>query len=544
MRSCRGAVGLILLLFVALPAVFPFVELLRRPEAWSAWQEFGRLFALARTTLLLVVGTLVLALPTGTLLAVLLQRTDLSGRHWLNVLLLVPLFVPLPLLVAGWTMVFDALALPLTGLGAALVLHVLAALPWVVLLVGLGLCHVERLTEEDALTAAPPWQVLLRVTLRRALPALVAAALWVAVQTAAEVGVTDLFQVRTFAEEVYTQLVRPVGDADVDVLAARAVAVNVPAVLLFGGLTLLLVQRGQSRLPPLVRLSRPLLFPLGRGKGLVSGIVALLVGALVGVPIAGLLWRAGQSGAPPEWSWSVVAFHVGRAWRLDRGLLSDALLLAAWVGVQTTALALLACWLAREQRGFRTLVFVVAVLAWTLPGPLVGLGLKQAINGVLKIVEVPIVAELLYFGPSWLPVAWVQSIRLFPFAVALLWPTLRALPRDLFESARLDGATPSRELRHVVLPLTRSACCSCVLIVAALSLGEVSASKLISTPGATPFGQHVFMELHYGVGNHLAAQCLLLLAVLALVGPIALRTQFPPTMGSGRNPSCRWHRQR
>jgi len=143
--------------------------------------------------------------------------------------------------------------------------------------------------------------------------------------------------------------------------------------------------------------------------------------------------------------------------------------------------------------------------------------MKQTIDGLLRITDSPLLARLLYDGPSWLPVAWVQSIRLLPFAVALLWPPLRALPRDLFESARVEGASPGQELRRIVLPLTAGAWWRCGVVVAALSLGEVSASKLVSTPGATPFAQHVFMELHYGVGNHLAAQCLLLLATLALL---------------------------
>ena len=46
---------------------------------------------------------------------------------------------------------------------------------------------------------------LLRVTLRRALGAIAAAALAVAVLTAGDMTVTDLLQVRTYAEEAYLQ---------------------------------------------------------------------------------------------------------------------------------------------------------------------------------------------------------------------------------------------------------------------------------------------------------------------------------------------------
>ena len=50
-----------------------------------------------------------------------------------------------------------------------------------------------------------PAGVLLRVTLRRALGAIAAAALAVAVLTAGDMTVTDLLQVRTYAEEAYLQ---------------------------------------------------------------------------------------------------------------------------------------------------------------------------------------------------------------------------------------------------------------------------------------------------------------------------------------------------
>ena len=47
------------------------------------------------------------------------------------------------------------------------------------------------------------------MTLPRARGAVLAAAAWVALLTAHEITVTDMTQVRTFAEEVYTQFVLP-----------------------------------------------------------------------------------------------------------------------------------------------------------------------------------------------------------------------------------------------------------------------------------------------------------------------------------------------
>ena len=57
---------------------------------------------LAANTAALTAGTLVLALPSGCLLAVLLFRTSFPARRLLLFLLAVLLFVPLPIIVSSW----------------------------------------------------------------------------------------------------------------------------------------------------------------------------------------------------------------------------------------------------------------------------------------------------------------------------------------------------------------------------------------------------------------------------------------------------------
>src|SRR5207248_11584021 len=109
----------------------------------------------------------------------------------------------------------------------------------------------------------------------------------------------------------------------------------------------------------------------------------------------------------------------------------------------------------------------------------------------------------------------VQMIRRFPLARDLLWPAVRSLPRSLFESARLDGASPRQEFCRIVLPLTIRSGCLAAVVVAALSLGEISASKLVSTPGAQTFCEELFMQLHTGVDGDVAARSLLLLAAVS-----------------------------
>jgi iron(III) transport system permease protein len=543
------AVAVLLSLLIGVPLLLPFLDLFRHPSAWHAWREAERFSLLARNTLLLLAGVLLLALPAGVAGAVLLYRTDLPWRRAFRFATILTLFVPLTLFASGWQAALGTGGwLPVAvwstpppddpevtairpipwkpwaqGLPAAIWVHAVAGLPWVILLVGQGLCWVERELEEDALSAAGPGRVLWLVTLRRALPAIGAAALWVALQTATEISVTDMMKVRTFAEEVYTQLVAPdAADAAEPESAAlaRAVAVSLPGVLLTMGLILLTVGRWERRLPPLQTRAQPRLFRLGCWRWPLLVGVLVSAGVLAGVPVASLVWKAGLTGTPLAWSPGAVVYSVGNEVKVSGRTLLESLGLAALSGGLCTLLALVACWLAVGSWWFRAGLLGLLAAAWALPGPVIGLGLKDAIL-LLRDVGPPVVGKLLYYGPSPLPVLWAYLVRFFPCAVAVLWPVVRLVPRELRDAARVDGAGPLQEFRHLIWPLTALSSLAAGLAVAVLSLGELSASKLAETPGTWNFTHDVFNKMHYGVTNDLAALCLLLLAAVVLGGVAA-----------------------
>lgn len=546
MTGWRAAVLALLLVLIGLPLLTPFRDAFSHPAAWHVWDEGGRLLELARNTLLLVAGTLALALPAGVVGAVLLYRTDLPYRGLFRFVALLTLFVPLPLFASGWQAALGSGGwLPVTfwsppsasdpdvsptglvwktwgrGVNAALWIHAVAALPWVVLLVGQGLRWVERDLEEESLTFAGPWRVLWRVTLRRSLAAVGGAALWVTLQTATEITVTDMFQVRTFGEEVYTQLVAPEGEAAV----ARAVAVSLPSVLVTALLVLGAARWWERKLPPLETLSTaPHVYRLGRARWPCFVALAVVVAVLVAVPVGSLVWKLGLAGTPQHWSAPAAAEHLGKVLRVRGRLVAQSLYLAGLAGAVTATLALVTCWLAVGTRWFHAAVLLLIAAAWALPGPVVGLGLKGAIDRVLTIDRGGVLAGALYYGPSPAPVLWAYLLRFFPCAVAVLWPVVRLLPRDLREAARVDGAGPGQEFRYVVGPLTFPAFLLAGLVVAVLALGELSAGKLVETPGSQTFAHEVFTQMHYGVTNDLAAFCLVLLAAVTLGGVLVAIT--------------------
>jgi iron(III) transport system permease protein len=562
----RLAVASVLLLFFGVPLVLPFTNLLAHVGGWEAWHEGERLAVLAGTTARLAAGSLALALPAGILGAVLLYRTDLPFRGLLRSLTILALFIPLPLVASAWQATLGTggwlpVALwsapppgdpdiPVTGtawkvwprgIGAAIWVHALAALPWVILLVGQGLCWVERDLEEDALLATGPSRVFWRVTWPRTAASIWAAGLWVVLLVATEITVTDLMQVRTFAEEVYTQFVAGGPDA-----LARAVAVSLPLVFLTWMAVLWAGQRWQRSLPPLESATRsPLLFPLGSSRWPCLVLVLLALAVFAGVPVTSLVWKAGLQGTPPRWSATGLRRELAIALAAHGSLVVDSFGLATAAGGLAALLAVVVCWLARDSQWFRTGTFGLMAAIWALPGPVLCFGLLQAIQLVLDLpgwaTDNALVVRLLapdtravlrakldaafqplaialYYGPSPVPVFWVYVLRFFPCAVAVLWPVVRLIPTELCEAIRVDGARPAQEFRYLILPLSFAACIRAGLAVLVLSLGELSASKPLETPGSQTFAHKLWEQLHYSTTADVSALCLVLLGVVLLGG--------------------------
>src|SRR6516225_6312844 len=268
MTAWRVVVCALLAVVVGLPVLQPFARL-GQPAAW-AWttEDLLRVTHLAANTLLLVSATCLLAVPAGVLLAVVLFRSQFPGRYLLIALLVFGLFVPLPVIVSSWQALLGAGGLlPIglwvsgvdrpwaTGWLPAIWVHAIAAIPWVTCIVGLGLRWVEPELEEAALLEIPAWRVLLQVTLPRCRVSILAAVLFVALQVAGEISVTDMMLISTFAEEVYTQFIG--GEESL----GRTLLLSLPGMLLIIGLLAVLggrLERSLPALPAVLRASRPL----------------------------------------------------------------------------------------------------------------------------------------------------------------------------------------------------------------------------------------------------------------------------------------------
>jgi ABC-type Fe3+ transport system permease subunit len=229
-----------------------------------------------------------------------------------------------------------------------------------------------------------------------------------------------------------------------------------------------------------------------------------------------------QAGGGDVWSPGRFAIELRRAIGLHLPMVLETLLWAVVAGLLAASLAMAGSWAAIDSRWARRLLFILAIALWAVPGPILGFGLKESIRLLMDAEDVLLawtsarpIRMSLYELSTPLPVLWANVARLFPYAVAIVWPAMRDVPRDLREAARVDGAGPWGEFRRVVWPAMRSAFAIATVAVTALALGELAATKLVQVPGRQTFAQELFNQMHYGSTATTAALALVQLALAA-----------------------------
>lgn len=523
MKRWRWLAGGVLFLLAGLPLLMTLDELRRLPSGWNVWTEADRIVVLVTASVALCFGAAGLSMLGGLVLGTLLFKTDLPGSRLARAVLVLIVFVPLPLVLTACQMGFRGL-LPIrpgatwpTGLAPAMLIHAVVGLPWCAVIIGLGLRSVEPELEEGALLDLSARQVFFRVTLRRASPFILLAGLVTGLSAWNEMAITDFTRVRTFAEEVYLQFQG--GGLDE---RARATAVVLPFVLGITALTLLGLTWWRRALPERAGVVRPpRLYILGRWRWptaivtYAAGLV-LLTPLLLGLVLkAGLRYATADQPGDPTWDAFLMLQRYLHEWTSHGDLLLSSALMAAAAGAVAGFLALLAAWLSRDSPSFEKYVWVLAAALWTIPGPLLAVGWLDLIQVLLELPGRHLIRLLLYERPSSLPNIWICAIRFFPVALAVQWPLVRLLPRELEEAAALEGLGPLARFRRIVVPLMFWPWVWTALIVAVLTLGEISASKLTATPGFTPLAHHLFQQMHASADAELAS---LVLVMLTLIG--------------------------
>lgn len=490
----------------------------------------------------LALGALAIAMPFGAWLAVLLTRFDLPGRRiamgCLGMLLFVPLYVQLSAWDAafgklGWfTFLHGSLAQPLLGgMRGAIVVHGMAAVPWMALLIAIGLWQVDPAQEESALLVMPARAVLWRITFPQVWPFMAAAAIWTVVSTTSEMTVTNIYLINpgewTFTERFYMRM----ASQDTTQAALGALPGVIGLMVVVAG-TLWMISRFLNR-RVLASQRHSLVFSPGKWRVILTALTWLLVLALIGLPIASLVSKAGfvvrHAGEERIRSWSLTACLSQLAnvpSHFTRELIGTAEVAA---GAATLALLMGMClaWPGRRGGNLAIPAMIAIVLGLAIPGPLVGTSLIQIFNHDVPPL-IPLAGGTV---KSWLLIVYdntplvptiAQAVHALPLTILLLWHSFATLSDDVLAAAALDGLSPLRVFTRIALPQRWRAVAAAWLTAFAIAAGDLAWCHLVTPPGLDLLQRRVFGLVHSGVEEQVAAISLVLMLAYALIASLLM----------------------
>ncbi len=517
-----GAWVFLFVLIVLVPLLGVLVEPIQSSSAWNAWREWDRMATLLSHSLALALLSMCVAVPAGAVLGISMERTAVPGRTILSKFVILSLFLPLPVTAVAWQIVMGRWLPPIVmepgaiawrpwnqGLLPAAWVHAMAAIPWVAWIVSTSLNQTDPALEDEARIQGGPRGLIRRVLLPRVSLAILASAFFVAAQTSTEIVVTDAMMVRTFAEEIYTQLVgNPAG-------VASSVVIMLPVWFVASVIAVLLARKLIPRTFPsdMVQVSRY------RIHSWLSWFGWLIITLVLLIPIVALIQRTGSDSG--GWSIGFFVTQMRNTTKLSGLVLVRGVLVALITGILTSYLVARFCWSLRTRIHCVALVAIVLAL---IPGPLIGFGLKESIFALMSLedgllaflnlkLENPPIRSLLYSQPSPLPGIWVCVIRFVPVAMAMIYPAICRIPRELNDLATIEGVN---HWTMVGWPMLRGAILTSTIAVGALCLGEVSASKLVVPPHWNLFILDLFNQMHYGAESGVAAMCLIQVVVVGI----------------------------
>jgi len=490
----------------------------------------------AQTTALAILASLV-AVPLGVAIGLAMARfrfPRFATLLWIAVF--TALAWPLPVVALAWQIILSDWVGPLRltpgavawqpwqrGLLPAAILHGLAAWPMVTLIVVARFRFQNSPLDDLAQLELSTWQRWRFVDWPRLRLPVGLGLCWVVWQCLTEIAITDAFMVRSFAEEIYTQIV---GGARVDQAVLLA---TLPAPLLVGwvcwwGLQKWVAHRatGESTRH---RSGGAL---QNAPSGVFLGLVGLLF-VLVGLPLCALLLRTAGSRSAEGLSMMRGLVELWRVLQTDGSLLLRSLVEGALGGFFIAGFAMLTVAWGFGSRWRMCMIAGLVISLLGCPAPVVGFGLKTLILTAVELEqlmlesvglygEFPPVRSGFYDQPSPLP-GWLASgARWWPFAVIWFYLTASVQPQVLWEQAKLDGLSRWQQKRNVFGIRLWASGSVAVVWFGLQSMTEVGATKLVNPPFRPTYILRLFDMMHYGPESTVAALAVWQAGLAAIFG--------------------------
>jgi multiple sugar transport system permease protein len=137
------------------------------------------------------------------------------------------------------------------------------------------------------------------------------------------------------------------------------------------------------------------------------------------------------------------------------------------------------------------LLLMIYVLPWAVPALPTFISIHWMLNGEWGLVNNAIYHLFNVDGPAWLDSRWLalgsaiysHIWKWMPFWTIILLAGRMAIPQDLYDAAKVDGATGWRQFVHIDFPLLANLYLICTLLSTIFSLGDFNTVYFVTGGG-------------------------------------------------------------
>jgi len=501
-------------------------------------------YRILANSLLFAAGATALSMLLATTLAWITVRTDAPGRHLFELIGLAPNVIPRFLVATSWSLVLSPrigllnrgilqpLGLPpLNGysLGGMMFVEGLVLTPLAFLILSAALRAMDPALEEAGRMAGSGLlDVTRRVTIPIMVPAVVGTATLNFARAVESLDIPVVLGMPVGIEVLSTKIFR-------EALGTLPPNHNLAATYAVGQLAITLTLVGIYR--RLTALSeryatitgrgyRPRVIQLGPWRYLASGVALGILGLLVIVPLAVLVYVS----LIPYYqvpSWEMLSQLTLRHYefllqsnRVTRALQVSLTLALGGATVAMLLASLVAYFTVHRRVRLSGILEGLSFVPWAFPGTALAVGLLWA------YAQLP----LPIYGTLWiLLISYVT--RFLPYGLRAMTSTMVQVHRELEESSRVCGAGFGSTFRRVLLPLVRPGFLAGWAILFTIYIQEFSTSVLLYTPRSEPVGPLLFHLWEDGQVGDMAALGVLVSALCVTVVAVARRWMREPGGG-------------
>ena len=505
-----------------------------RPPTAYGFDNFNGIFQYPQillNTLTVSAAATVMALVFGFVMAWILTRTNMPGRHMFEQLMAVPYYLT-PLLGAlAWSLLgspesgfINQIWRAVGGNGHLIDINTAYGIAWVMALFEGSVAFVmiaavmksmdPALEEASQIMGASRIRTMLRITLPLVVPGVLGAAIFVFAEMLGSFAAALVLGLASRYYVITTAIYQLVQQYPPKIQIAAAMGVSLFAVMFFMLFLYRRIVMTGSYVTITGKAFRPRVADIGPLRYVLLGVCLLYLFAAVGLPLVTLLYASLQKIAvafPAAGNWTLENFRIAVTMNAVRSALTNSLLLGFGTATIGVVLMGLLTWLIyRSRLPGSGLIEYMVMFPQAVPRLVFAFGLMWA----WVVFPIPI------YGTLWLLLIAYLTVFL-PLGVRTIAGVMLQIDKSLEECAQMCGAPWAFRVRTVTIPLLVPGLVAAWLLLFIASVRELGASILLMGPHSKVITPSI-VESWFGTSSELTAAMALIQTLVVAIAMIVL----------------------